>query len=194
MAANLVQQDWSNDQPLLWTNTLESTVLTEGQQVVTCPADTIIVTDAYIQTQTGLGGYTNKIIYDVGRSEWASYPNPLQQAPPTTFWFDRTLPPTINLYPVPDGNGPYTLFYYRFRRTEDAVIAGQKQLELPTRWLMAFADAIALELSYTYAPDKAAVLEAKLRGPNGSYTRARTAEREDVAIYLAPGLSSYYGR
>lgn len=196
MAANLVQQDWSNDQPLLWDVDLQSVALTQGQQTVTCPADTIMVADAYIQTSPGAGTVNNKIIFAVGRSEWASYPNPLQQAPPTTFWFDRLITPTINLYPVPDQNGPYQLFYYRFKQNEDAVIGNQTQVAVPPRWLMAYADAIALELSFTYAPDKSAGLALKLNGNGstieGSYTRARRAEREVVPIYIQPGLSFYY--
>lgn len=198
MAANMVLQDWSNEQPLLWDIDLQSVALTQGQQTVTCPSDTVIVTDAYIQTNVGSGQINNKIIFGVGRSEWASYPNPLQQAPPTTFWFDRTLTPTINLYPVPDGNGPYTLFYYRFKQSQDAVISNQTQLAIPPRWLMAFTDALALELSLTYAPQAAQALALKLNGNGttieGSYTRARRAERENVNIYMSPGLSFYYER
>ncbi len=198
MAANMVLQDWSNEQPLLWDIDLQSVTLTQGQQTVTCPSDTVIVTDAYIQTNVGSGQINNKIIFGVGRSEWASYPNPLQQAPPTTFWFDRTLTPTINLYPVPDGNGPYTLFYYRFKQSQDAVISNQTQLAIPPRWLMAFTDALALELSLTYAPQAAQALALKLNGNGttieGSYTRARRAERENVNIYMSPGLSFYYER
>ena len=198
MAANMVLQDWSNEQPLLWDIDLQSVTLTQGQQTVTCPSDTVIVTDAYIQTNVGSGQINNKIIFGVGRSEWASYPNPLQQAPPTTFWFDRTLTPTINLYPVPDGNGPYTLFYYRFKQSQDAVISNQTQLAIPPRWLMAFTDALTLELSLTYAPQAAQALALKLNGNGttieGSYTRARRAERENVNIYMSPGLSFYYER
>ena len=194
----MVLQDWSNEQPLLWDIDLQSVTLTQGQQTVTCPSDTVIVTDAYIQTNVGSGQINNKIIFGVGRSEWASYPNPLQQAPPTTFWFDRTLTPTINLYPVPDGNGPYTLFYYRFKQSQDAVISNQTQLAIPPRWLMAFTDALALELSLTYAPQAAQALALKLNGNGttieGSYTRARRAERENVNIYMSPGLSFYYER
>jgi len=196
MAGNLVLQDWSNDQPLLWDVDLQSVVLTQGEQTVTCPADTILVADAYIQTNVGAGQINNKIIFSVGRSEFASYPNPLIQAPPTTFWFDRTIVPSINLYPVPDGNGPYTLFYYRFKANQDTTISNQTQVAIPPRWLMAYADAIALELAMTYAPSRAEELAIKLNGNGtnieGSYTRARRAEREVVPIYLSPGLSSYF--
>jgi len=48
----------------------------------------------------------------------------------------------------------------------------------------------------TYAPSRAEELAIKLNGNGtnieGSYTRARRAEREVVPIYLSPGLSSYF--
>ena len=91
-AANLILQDWNNDQPLLWNVDLQHVALAQGQQVVVCPPDTVIVTDAYIQTQiqglatdetgtpmtdetgallySGTGGVpfvNNRVIFSVGR-------------------------------------------------------------------------------------------------------------------------------
>lgn len=223
MAANLVLQDWNNDQPLLWNVDLQHVALAQGQQVVVCPPNTVVVTDAYIQTQiqglatdetgtpmtdetgallySGAGGVpfvNNRVIFSVGRSEFASYPNPLQQAFPTTYWFDRTMPPSIHLYPVPDADQTYFLYYWRFIQSQDAALAGGLQLAIPPRWMMAFSDALALELSFTYAPDKSAGLAMKLNGNGGniigSYQRARIAERENVPIYLSPALEFYYQR
>lgn len=191
IAANLVLQDWSNDQPNLWDLELLQFSIVQGQQVITLPSNVVMVTDAYVQKPVGNGVINNRIIFPVGRSEWASYPNPLQQAQPTTYWFNRVLPPTLNLYPVPDQNGPYTLFVYALTQSEDALVTGGTQLAIPVRWMMAFADALAVELSYTYAPDMTAGLTTKAAG---SYQRARIQEREVVDIYIAPGLSFYYQR
>ena len=115
---------------------------------------------------------------------------------PSTYWFDRALTQNLYLYPVPDGAAAYTLNYYRFRSTQDAKLSTQGQLAIPTRWMMAFSDAMALELAFTYRPEAAPALAVKLNGDGnrieGSYSRARKAEREDVAIYIAPALSSYF--
>lgn len=214
MAANLILSDWSTDQPLLWDVDLQTAPLAQGQQIVQCPPDTIMVADAYVQTQASgfltdnvgvplvdesgalmANGSTqfanNRVIFPVGRSEFASYPNPFLQAPTTTYWFDRLISPVIHLYPVPDRNGPYVLFYWRFKKSQDATLAGGTQVAIPARWLMAYVDALAVELSYTYAPEMSAALTAKAAA---SYQRARIAEREVVSIYIAPGLASYYDR
>lgn len=197
MAGNLVLQDWSNDQPLLWDTDLVSVALAQGDQVITCPADTILVVDAYISTPTGgVGGPDDRIITGISRTEYASYPNKLRQAQPTVFWFDRGLTSTLTLYPLPDGNGPYTLNYWRFRSSQDTVIAGGLQVAIPPRWLMAYVDAVALELSFTYKPEASSTLAIKLNGGapgiEGSYNRARRGEREDVPFFISPGLSSYF--
>ena len=191
MAANLVLQDWSNDQPNLWDLHLLQFPITQGQQVVTLPANVVMVTDSYVQKPVGNGVINNRVIFPVGRSEFASYPNPFQQAQPTTYWFDRVLPPTMSLYPVPDQNGPYTLFVYVLTQSQDAVVANQTQLAIPPRWFMAFADALALELSYTYAPDMTAGLTTKAAA---SYQRASIQEREVVDIFICPRRLVYYGR
>jgi hypothetical protein len=188
-AANLILQDWSNEQPQLFDLTLLSFPLTQGQQTITLPANVILVTDCYIQTPVANGITNNRVIYPIGRSEFSSYPNPLQQGWPSVYWFNRVVPPTLNLYLVPDGNLQYTLFAYAFIQSQDAQLAGQVQMAIPPRWLMAFSDAIARELSLTYAYEKFPVLSAKAEQ---SYERARTQEREVVPIYITPGLGSYY--
>jgi hypothetical protein len=188
-AANLVQAAWGNDQPLLWNLSLLNFPLTQGQQVVTLPANVIVVGDVYIQTQTGSAIPNNRLIYPIGRTEFASIPTPTMQAFPTSYWWDRVLPPTLNLWPVPDGTQVYTLFTYVFTQTQDAALSNGTQLAMPQRWLMALVDAIAAELAPTYAFEKYQVLKQKAAE---SYQVARTQEREIVSIYITPGLASYF--
>ena len=129
------------------------------------------------------------MIFPVSRSEYAAFPYKLQQSPPTTWWFDRVLPPQISIYPTPDGNGPYTLNYWAMLQDQDAVVGAATGLDIPGRFLMAFADALAAELALSYAPDKAAALDAKAQR---SAEKARWQDREDVTFYLTPGLNAYY--
>ena len=186
MAANLVLQSWGNDQPNLWEVVLTSVALTVGQQVVVCPAETVLVTDAYL-TLNANGVSTNRIILQIGRSEFAAYPTPLTQAQPTVFWFDRVLPPTISLYPTP--NAVMTLNYYRVRQIQDAAFASGTALDLPGRFLMAFVDGLSAELALIYAPGVAGVLAAKA---GASKMAADMQDRENVSLFITPGISGYY--
>ena len=51
-------------------------------------------------------------LYPISRTEYAAQPDKESQARPTTFWFDRLVPPVLTFWQTPDSNGPYTLYYY----------------------------------------------------------------------------------
>lgn len=118
-----------------------------------------------------------------------SYPNKEQEGTPSVFWFDRLISPTITLWPVPDGNGPYTLKYYSVRQTMDAELNSGLNVEVPYRFLEAYVSGLAWKLSEIYAPQ----LEDKLFG---RYTRAMqiamTQDTENVPMIISPGIGGYY--
>lgn len=187
MAANLVLVDFADDQPNLWAVQLNSISLVQGQATYTLPADVLLVLDCYITTVIA-NNDNDRIIYGVSRTEYAAYPIKLMQAPPTVYWFDRIIPPTISVYPAPDGNGPYTLNYYAVIQDQDAIIGASTKLDLPYRQLSTFADALAAKLALTYAPDRFTMLDGVAQR---SYTRARAQESENVPLYIVPGISGY---
>lgn len=188
MAGNLVFSDWSVDQPNLWAVTLAQISLAQGTATYTLPHNVLQVLDCYITTTVG-GMPNNRIIYGVSRSEFAAYPNPAMQAFPTVYWYDRVVPGTLNLYPTPDGNGPYTLNYYAVIQDDDAVLGNAATINAPYRMMSAFTDALAAKLALTYAPDMFEVLD---KVAERSYARARRNENENVPIYITPGLTGYY--
>lgn len=189
MAANLILTEWQNDQPNLWLFQLGSVSLVQGTPTYTLPSTVVLVTDVYLTTNVGSPPPTDRILYAASRSEYAAFPNKLAQDPPTTWWFNRVVPPQISVYPSPDGNGPYTLNYWAVHQDQDAVIGGATGLDLPGRFLMPFADALAAELALTYAPDRAVALDAKAQR---SLAKAREQDAEQVTFYVMPGLNAYY--
>ena len=189
LAANLILQEFGNDTPNLWKMVLQTIPLVQGTAQYALPANVVLVTDCYITTNQGSPPPQDRIIFPVSRSTYASFPNKLLQAFPTTWWFDRVLPPQIFIYPTPDANGPYTLSYWSMLQVEDAEVSGAATLDLPGKFLMAFVDALSAEMAIIYAPARAAELDAKAQR---SLTKARMADREDVSYYLTPGLNAYY--
>lgn len=191
MASNLILAEWGNTQPNLWTVDLQSVSLPQGTITITCPAETVQVLDVYI-TLSNSGGYSeDRILSPVGRSEYAAYPVKTVQGTPSIFWYDRTLPPTLTFYEVPDASFTYTLNYYRVRQLQDASIQSGATLDMPPRLLMAFADRLAAELSLTYAIEKYPALSLKAKE---SKALADAQDREKVAIYINAGMDSYYRR
>jgi hypothetical protein len=188
MAANLVLVDWSVSQPNLWDVELISVPLIQGTTEYNLPANVLMVLDCFIRVTTN-NVQNDRIIYGVSRSEYAAYPNKQQQDYPTVYWADRVVPIQMNLYPTPDGNGPYTLYVYCIQQDQDAVLPGAATTDLPYRAYSAFADALAAKLSLSYAADRYPLLS---KVADASYMRLNAQENEQVPLRITPGLNGYY--
>ena len=189
MAMNLMLSAWNNDSPNLWKVDLVEVSLTEGQATYPVDPSTIIVLDTYIRNTDETGNPIDRIIWPLSRTEYASMPNKDQEGQVTSFWYDRLINPSITLWPVPDGNGPYTLRYYRCTQIFDITTQGGQTVDLPTRWFDAFAWGLAARLAHSYAPDQVMRLEPKAKE---AYTNAAEQDVEDVSLRIGPSTSGYY--
>jgi len=188
ISANLVLSEWSNLQPQLWEVGLQSAPLIQGTSTYSVPAETVMILDAYISTQL-TGDEQDRYIIPISRTEYASYPNKEAQGFPSVYWFDRLISPTITLWMVPDGNGPYVLNYYSVRQTQDAVTTGGKTIEIPYRFLDAFAAALAWRLSEKYAPQIEPRMYEKM---SRSWEIVAKQDTENVPMYITPNLGTYF--
>jgi len=190
MEANLMLADWDNTGPNLWTVDLQEIDLVEGQATYDVPPETIMVLDAYIRTGD-VPNEIDRIVWPISRSEYAGFPNKDQQGYPTVFWYDRLVDPTITMWQVPDGNGPYTLRYYRVRQVQDVNLVGTQTVEVPIRWLDAFAWGLAARLAVMYAPDRAPALDQRAQV---AWNRAASQDTENVPLSIGPDVGGYYVR
>lgn len=190
MALNLLLGAWGNSTPNLWTIDLVEVTLTAGQATYDVDADTVMILDAYIRTgadeQT-----TDRIIWPISRTEYASMPNKVLQAPPTVYWFDRQLAPTITLWQVPDDQQGYLLRYYRCVTIQDANTIGSQTIDISPLWMNAIALGLAAQLAISYAPERATALDAKAQQ---WLMEAREQNTENVPLYLMPMVGGYYPR
>lgn len=188
MALNLILSEMSNEQPNLWEVGLQTQALTQGTATYTLNANTVMILDLYIETGSGTT-LTDRYLWPVSRTEYASYTNKTTQSPPTVYWFNRQTTPTITFYPVPDGNGPYTAKFYTVRQTQDADVSNGQNVELPYRFYEMYTAGVAWKLSETYAPQ----LEDKMLA---KYERAKMIaykqDEENVPLNIIPGLSGYF--
>lgn len=193
MAANLMLASWNNSTPNLWRVSEVTQTLVQG--VPTYDVDPSVVTtlDAFIRTFDQQGNpQDDRIIWPISRTEYASIPNKTWQAPPTVFWFDKLLNPTITLWQVPDGQSVYELHYYVVNQIEDAALANGQTADLPNWWLDAFAWGLAARLAVSYAADRAVALDAKAKEAL-QIARDQNVEANDT-LYFAPQISGYYSR
>lgn len=189
MEANLMQVEWGNRGPNLWTvsETIIDTVA--GQPTYPIDPATIMVLNVTI----GTGDPPNEqelTITPVSRTIYSSYPNKLQQARPTTYWFDRTIAPSITLWPVPDT--VYAMHYWTYRQQMDASVRDAGAFEVPWLWLDAACAGLAFRLARHYAQD----LEQQRQGDyDKAYQIAANQNVEaDGMVYILPMITSYFPR
>jgi hypothetical protein len=185
---NLLQSKLSNLQPNLWDVDLQTVALTQGTQTYSVPANTVMITNAYITVVSGSTSI-DRLIFPISQTEWAAIPNKTDQAPPTQFWFNRQINPTITLWPVPDLSLTYTLNYYRVRQIQDANLPGGTNLEIPYRWLDALTAGLAHRLASVFAPPLEQIRKADAEE---AWKIAATQDTENVPLFIAPGLIGYF--
>ena len=185
MATNMMLSTWANKGVNLWTVDLVSVPLVQGQATYSVDASTIMVLDAYMRIDDGVTDPIDRLILPISRTEYASYPNKEQQGFSTVFWFDRLVSPTITLWPVPDGTSAQYLKYYRTRQVQDSNLTNGQTVEIPYRWLEAFADGLAYRLSKIWSPEKAVALKAVA---DESYNVAAFQDVEQASQYISPQI------
>ena len=188
-AMNMMLSRWSNMGVNLWKVDTETITLVEGQSTYPVPADTVMILDMYARTPSGTTN-TDRIMMPVSRSEYASYPNKLQQGFPTVFWFDRLISPTVTVWPVPDGSGsPTTITYYRVTQVQDANLPGGETIDVPYRWLDAFANGLAYYLARIWQPQLVGQLKQEA---DEAYMIAANQDTENVSVFISPQIQGYF--
>ena len=184
LETNLMQADWSADGILFFNVQLITQPLTAGVQVYTVPANAITVLDVYVAPTGG----SNRLLFPFSRTDFASLGNPTTPGFPTSFWQNRLLTQTLTLWPVPDNNTNYTMYYYIQTQPQDAVLRQGGNAAIPYYWLDAFTAGLAHRLCRIYNP----ALEDK-RKVDAQEAYAKAAKQvEVVPLYITPGLSGYF--
>ncbi len=132
---------------------------------------------------------TDFILTPFGRTDYAQIPDKTVQSRPTSYWFDRTINPSVTLWQVPDQNGPYTLNCYRMKRIQDANAVMGQIPDIPYRFIDALCAKLAYRLAMKYAKAMLPVLEKEMMA---AYGEAQIEDRERADIFILPDLSSYY--
>lgn len=188
MEANLLLSEWSNKGVNLWKSEEQTFALTTGNNEVTLPRKTVSILVAYIRTNAGSSNQTDRLINPISTYEYGALPSKRNQAFPTVYWYNRQITPLIKLWPVPDGNGPYTLVLQTMVQVEDAALGSGQTADIPQRWFDCFNAGLAYRLSKHYAQPleptrKADYLE--------SWNTAASEDIEDVPFYIYPALGQY---
>lgn len=194
-ALNMLMVDFSNRNPHRWAMETQSQILTVGTSLYTLTGRTLAVALATI-TQNNL----DRVIGPMSATDYAALPNKAQAGPPTSFFFNLQIVPTLTIWPVPDSTylaTTATLNLTTFRQMQDVDLSGGQTVDSPYRFLDAITTGLAFRLGHIY-PD--ALIKAK--GPSALadleqlYEKrmliACSRDRQRTPLFLTPGLSGYY--
>lgn len=188
---NLLLASAANRQVNLWKVERLSVSLVAGTATYSIPARTVMILDGYISLNNGETTQTDRYITPISRTEYASYSTKSTQGPPTCYWFDRLISPTITFWPVPDSNGPYVFNYYACVQMQDANLPGGETPDVPYLWQDWLVAGLAHRLSRTYAPDLEALRKADA---DEAWQIAATQNVENVNMSISPQIGGYYRR
>jgi hypothetical protein len=187
MAVNLLLADWTLRGVNLWQVELITIPLIQGISTYTIDPTIVVLLDGYV-TFGQPSHPIDRIILPISRTEYASYPNKLHQAPPTVFWMDRLLAPTVTLWPVPDGH-QISVSFYALQQTQDANYDSGQQPAIPIVWLKALVFGTAEYVAAMWAPERISMISATYKD---AYLAASTNNVETAQQFFSPQLSSYW--
>ena len=187
---NLMLAEWANRGINLWTvkkqeKTLaaDTTSLT-GTNLFGSGADDssqiIDVTDLIIRDSSNNDYSTTAI----ARAQYWNYTVKTTSGRPTQYYFERTINPTLFLYPAADTT--YTLKYYALLRMKDA---GDytNNAQIPFRFLPCMTAGLAYYIAMKKSPDRITLLKQIYED---EFQRAADQDGERTSVYLTP--QSYF--
>lgn len=186
--ANLLQVEFANRQPNLWTSELYTATLVDGTATYTLPVRAISILAAYVSTTSG-STTTDTILTPISTTDYAAIPVKANEGAPSQFWYNRQLTPQITLYPTPDGATTYTLNLRMLAQMEDVSLSSGTTLDLPYRWMDAFTSALAARLAQIYKPELADRLDTRAER---AWMIAAKEDQEDVPMTIAPEIGIYW--
>ena len=143
-----------------------------------------------IAGQSTTGAPTDRLLYPLSRTDYASIPNKTTQGTVNTFWFDRLSPsPQMYLWQVPNGSVISTLQVYRTKRVQDASLQDGQTLDIPYRFLEAFTSDIAARFAQKFTPALWPTMQAEAKM---QWAEAAHADEEKVSMYLVPSMQDYF--
>ncbi len=192
---NLLFAELANRQVNLWKVEPGTINLVQGTATYDVPAKTVMILDSYRSINTGTSSQTNIYMTPISRTEFSSYATPQSQGPPTVYWFDRLISPTVTFYPTPDGSGPYVWNYYSCVQMQDANLPGGETPDVVYRALSMLVSGLAYYLSLSWPPpgvDQLQFQQSRLGEFNRAFGFFAAQDTENVNFSIQPALSHYY--
>ena len=187
---NLLLAEWANRGLNLWTIQLQEKTISATTTSLTGTSlfgsnandsqQIVDITDVVIRDSSN----NDFSATPISRSTYLNYAVKTTSGRPTQYYFERTINPTLYLYPAADT--AYTLIYYALVRMSDA---GDytNNAEIPFRFLPCLNAGLAYYISMKKSPERMQALKLLYED---EFKRAADEDGERTSLFLTP--QSYY--
>lgn len=182
--ASLMLVGWANKGPNLWAIEQLEIPLLQGVATYDLPAEMVDALDVWLSPVNG----ADRLMTAISRSEYAAYGVKTTQGPPSVYWVNKLVAPTITLFPVPDSDD-YTLKWYRLRVQQDVEIANAMTVDVHRLFLAAFVSGLAAALAPIYKPEAFQILA---QVADRDWKTAADENVETSNVYIVPAIGGYY--
>ena len=183
---NLMLAEWANRGINLWTvkkqekslpaNTTNLTGASLFGSGANAPEQIVDITDVIIRDSSNNDYSTTAI----ARAQYWNYTVKTTSGRPTQYYFERTINPTLYLYPAADE--AYTLIYYALVRMKDSGDYTNNN-EIPFRFLPCLSAGLAYYIAMKKAPDRIQLLKQIYED---EFKRAADQDGERTSLFLTP--------
>lgn len=135
--------------------------------------------------------FTNNVIdlkmSPVSRDTYLSFSQKFLQAAPTTYYFEKTLIPKLNIWPTPTSH--YQVLQYSFVQTMYDAGTFYNTASVPAKMYPALASGLTWMLAVKYKPELADSLKAQYEE---TFSSATSRDSENVDLTINYDIGGYY--
>lgn len=187
-ALNMLLLDWQNRGLNLWTMKQGTQTLTAGSSSYQLDAERLEVVDIALRTGTGTS-QLDRALRRMSSNDYLRQSNKAQTGVPNSYWIAHSPDSiTINLWPVPDSQETYTLYYHYLERIEDAGNVGSNNIDVPPRFLPAMTTGLAYFLALRTPGELERALGLKI-AYDEFWKNATEAARDRASFFIRPKVA-----
>jgi len=185
---NLLLAEWSNRGLNLWTIKKQTAALAADTTSLSgtslyggganAASEIVEITDMVIRDSSN----NEYSCSPISRSTYLNYTVKTSSGRPTQFYFEKTINPTLYLYPAADV--AYTVVYYAMLRMKDSG-AYTNNAEIPFSFLPCLTAGLAYYIALKYAPERTQILKIAYEE---EFRRAADTNRGNVSSHFVPKL------
>ena len=185
---NLLLAEWSNRGLNLWTIKKQTAALAADTTSLSGTAlygaganaasEIVEITDMVIRDSSN----NEYSCSPISRSTYLNYTVKTSNGRPTQFYFEKTINPTLYLYPAADV--AYTVVYYAMLRMKDSGVY-TNNAEIPFSFLPCLTAGLAYYIALKYAPERTQILKIAYEE---EFRRAADTNRGNVSSHFVPKL------